>query len=319
MKLSIIVPIYKEASKVKRILKKLDDQTSKKFEVVLVVDTNGDNTLGIVDEYSESFGKRMKVVYNSKRVGRTSALYGGINAATSTYSMILDTSDKFNNKMVENVLKSLEGKSADIIEYKISFMSPIKIETKMRHVVKEKTKIEEDRKIIAYASFFDFNKVYKTSLLKKVTLMPKFNNQLNSRFSTEISYKALLHAKTYQTVSKAFVSSYSKLSSNYNPLRSIRQFNEIIEWSTLRGHDYEPELEYAMFIYMTLFLFAFTGASKNKVLLKKMGVLYNKQLETRFVDFKDTNQYILDNNKETLILRKKHSINTLTKIYKEFK
>lgn len=319
MKLSIIIPIYKEPLKVKRVLNKLANQTNNKFEVFLVVDTNIGNTLDVIDQNVDIFGKRLKVVFNSKRVGRTSALYGAFNAVTSTYSMILDTSDKFNNKMVEKTLKSLEGKTSDVIEYKISFRSPIKFEPKIRYLVKNKTSIEDNKKIIAYASPFDFNKVYKTSLLKKVALMPKLNNQLNSRFSSEIAFKALLHAKTYQTVSQLLVSSYSNLSSNYNPLRSIRQFNEIIDWSIDHGHNYENELKYSLFIYISIFLFAFTGTASNKILLKKLSDLYKQQLEGKLYEFKNTNKYILENSKETLILRKKHSISSLTKLYKEFK
>jgi len=77
MKISMVVPTYMGAEKMLKLLKHLTNQTTNDFELILVIDTNKQQILNIVDEYKKNF-KHLKVIFNTKRCGRSLALKQGI-------------------------------------------------------------------------------------------------------------------------------------------------------------------------------------------------------------------------------------------------
>jgi glycosyltransferase involved in cell wall biosynthesis len=222
LKISIIVPVYKDKKNLDLFLNKIYFQTNKSYELILIVDTNIDNVLSVIDSYKEKFKSKLKLIFNTKRISRISAINMGISIANGDYSIINSIQNNFNNKLIEEILFIVSNHKSDVIEFKCSFSKPFKFNGKIRKTFKERTYIEKHPEIHAFSYPFDFNKIYKTEVLK-ITKKFTFPVQDNSRYSIEINYKALLVSKTYSTVDKTLIISNGTISQNFNPLKLIRQ------------------------------------------------------------------------------------------------
>ena len=320
MKLTIIVPVYKERKEVSKILSVLSEQTSKDFQVILVVDTNKDDVLSVIDKYKEKLKSKLKVVFNSTRTGRSNAIDDGIREAKGTYSIVLATSVAINKTFVENALEIFSKSKADIIEFNATIKEPIKFQGRIRIPVPKEVKIEDRKGIIAYSYFLDFNKFIKTSVLKKTLDLPEAKS-MNSKYSINLTARAFAVAKTYSNVKKTLVVSKAKEEVTFNPLKLLREWEELLKNSDnkIMLSDYKAEIDYACYSSSTIFIFALTGVTKNKVLLKKVAARHAKLLENSLPNFFETNAYILRKNKETKFLHTTSSPTAMAKVYKEFK
>jgi len=220
MKLSLILPIYKDQKGLTKFISRMKEQTSKDFQVIFVVDTNREKVLQTIDSASKVI--KYKIVFNSARSGRSSAIMDGAAEATGTYTIIMSTSDSFKKTFVEDSIKVIEKQKSDIIEFEARFKSPIKFDGKIRLSIPSETVIADKPEILAYSYFFDFNKFFKTSVLKKTLEVPE-RALSNSRYSNGISSKVFAVAKTYSNVRKNLVTSKAELSQSFNPLQGIRE------------------------------------------------------------------------------------------------
>ncbi|PIP63999.1 hypothetical protein CO083_04750 [Candidatus Roizmanbacteria bacterium CG_4_9_14_0_8_um_filter_34_12] len=100
---SCIIPVYNEG---KRILKVLDELLKIKliYEIICVNDGSTDNTQQILETYRS----RIKIVSNSKNLGKTGAVNHGIQVSTGNYILLLD-GDLRNLKFqeVENTISKM--------------------------------------------------------------------------------------------------------------------------------------------------------------------------------------------------------------------
>lgn len=272
MKLSIIVPIYKEAKKLRHYLEQLEVQTSNDYELILVIDTLKEDSLKEVDAFLEAYPQvkeNFKLIFNSKRTGRTSAIRDGIKNATGDYTVLMSNTDVFGKGFVENVIQIAQKYKSDIIEFKPTMKSPIKFEGKIRKIYKPETKIDENSDILAFTYAFDFNKIYKTSILKNSSQF-LFTYPVNSRYSIELIFKALIVAQTYSSIDKELVLYKSEISENFNPLKQIRQWKSAISFitKTLDNRCYSEWIY--NFLYMqTQFTLKVVDKAKSKVLSSK--------------------------------------------------
>ncbi len=317
MKLSILIPVYKEAKLLSKFIAKMNEQTSKDFQLVFVMDTNKEKTLSVVDGPSQS---KCKLIYNSSRSGRAEGIKDAISEATGSYSIIMSTSDTFKKTFVADAIKLLEKQNSDIVEFQAKMKEPIKFVGKIRHSVPKETNFWEKPEIIAYSYFFDFNKFFKTSVLKKIIHLPE-NAISNSRYSVDITTKAFSVAKTYSNTNKTFVTSKRDISQSFNPLKLVREWESIIR--TVKSKPvlqlFADEVSYACYSHIAVFLFAFTGVTKNKILAKKLPVNFKKLMEKEMSTFFESNKYIMKNTAEAKFLHMKSSPQTMMKLYKEFK
>ncbi len=225
MKLSIIVPVYKGVKKLSKFLEQLSVQTSNDYELIIVVDTLKEDALKEVDSYLSNLPtvkENFKLVFNSKRTGRTSAINDGISVSSGDYTILMSNTDVFGKTFVASAIQTAIKHKSDIIEFNAPIKTPIKIEGKVRKIFKPETQIDENADIFAYVYAFDFNKLYKTEILKKGSQF-LFTSPINSRYSIELIFKALIVARTFSSVDKELVFYKSEISENFNPLKQIRQ------------------------------------------------------------------------------------------------
>ena len=320
MKLSIIVPVFKKEKELKKLLTKMTEQTSKDFQLVLVVDTNKENVLETIEGYKTKLKSKIKVVFNSSRSGRASATRDGAKVATGLYSIIMSSSDVIKKTFVEESIKLIEKSKADIIEFNATFKEPIKFDGKIRLSVPKKTMLADRKEIVAYSYFLDFNKFIKTSVLKKTVTLVE-STELNSRYSIDLSAKIFSVATSYANAKKTLVVSKSPIQVSYNPLKLIKQWEEllrVIERGILIDN-YKSEVSYAAYSLGAIFLFSLTAASKNKVLTKKLIASHKKLMEGPLSNFFETNQYMMKKTYEAKLLQIKSSPAAMSKLYKEMK
>ena len=316
MKLSIIVPVYKGVKDLKRFIKKMSEQTSLKFEIVFVVDTNNDGVLQTIDKIPSRIKSKVNVVYNSKRVGRTEAIYTGAKAAKYEYSIVISSTDLFDTNMVKNVLAMTKAKQTDIIEFPAKFKEPLKFNGAIRKNRNKSTLIKDKPSILAYTYPFGFNKIFRTEILVKSGKLKRLIN-INSRFSIEYVYKSFLVAETYSTSKKSIIISRSSKDGTFNPLKLMRQWTSLEKYIKENYEDeYHAEITYARMFHEMVFMFGFVGVSKNKVLFNKLKRTFNNSLKDEFEGFFFTNKYMLMDNKETQLIRKHDTPEKLTKVFK---
>ena len=88
---SIVIPVYNVENFVKDTLSSVCNQTYKNIEIICVDDGSTDNSLSVLNFYSEK-DKRIKVLSQSNS-GVSAARNNGIRAAEGEYICFLDSDD----------------------------------------------------------------------------------------------------------------------------------------------------------------------------------------------------------------------------------
>ena len=112
MYLSLILPCYNEGNKLKdnipRITKFLDANLKKDYEIIIVNDGSTDDTKKYIQEILNDF-KCVKIISYKKNRGKGHAVNLGLNAATGTYSIFMDTDLSTDLIAITDSLKYLEN------------------------------------------------------------------------------------------------------------------------------------------------------------------------------------------------------------------
>lgn len=93
--ISVIVPVYKVEQYLHTCIESVLNQTYSNWELILVDDGSPDNCPQICDEYAAK-DQRIKVIHK-KNGGSSDARNFGINAATGSYLLFLDSDDYWND------------------------------------------------------------------------------------------------------------------------------------------------------------------------------------------------------------------------------
>ena len=113
---SVIVPLYNVEKYIGECLTSLANQTLKNFEVIVVDDCSTDNSLGIVQSFSEIFGNRLRIAKLSSNSGcpgipRNFAL----EAASGEYVYFLDSDDFLSETALEELYAVAKNFDADVV------------------------------------------------------------------------------------------------------------------------------------------------------------------------------------------------------------
>jgi glycosyltransferase involved in cell wall biosynthesis len=121
---SVVIPCYRCADTIERAVKSVAEQTLKPYEVILVEDCSGDNTLETLYELQSEYGNNwIKIIPLDQNSGPGTARNIGWNASAQDYIAFLDSDDSWHpdklhaqyNWMEENPRFSLTGHACRII------------------------------------------------------------------------------------------------------------------------------------------------------------------------------------------------------------
>lgn len=316
MKISIITPIYKNKKLFDSFLTKIKEQKNQNYELILIIDTNYEDVLKVLDQQKEFFGDKLKVIFNSKRNSRIDAIKQGVRVATGDYSIIMSLSSIFHSSMVGDLLEATISQ-ADIIEFRARLRGVVSFNGALRVKHMIPVKIEETPNVIAYSYPFDFNKLFKTRLLKN-SIDIKLPVTLNSKFSIGLMYMCMLNAETYSTVDKKIVRMRIKNYNTFNPLKMIKQWEGLFEFIQVYKPNFDMEaLRYAMFFSEFAITNQCVHESKSQVLQNKFNKALERQMSSEFNGILKTNRYFNNGTEEAKIVKKRVLEGEARKILKE--
>ena len=110
VKISVVIPVYNVERYIRQCLDSIINQTFQDFEIICVDDGSTDNSVRIIEEYSNF---RIKLVKQEHR-GAAEARNNGMKLAQGKYIQFLDSDDYFEPTMLEDLYKKAEEFSTDI-------------------------------------------------------------------------------------------------------------------------------------------------------------------------------------------------------------
>lgn len=114
MKVSIVVPVYNVEAYLPKCLDSLINQTFNDYEIILINDGSTDNSLKIIDEYSQKYPDKI-VKINKVNEGQAIARNVGIKQARGEYIMFVDSDDYIDKNTLKTCYDKAKENNADIV------------------------------------------------------------------------------------------------------------------------------------------------------------------------------------------------------------
>lgn len=111
--ISIIMPVYNAEKYLNRSIESVMNQTYKNIEIILVNDGSTDASLTICSNYQKA-DSRIKLI-NQKNSGVSAARNRGIDEATGTYIMFIDSDDYIEKNMIEDMVGKITENDIDLV------------------------------------------------------------------------------------------------------------------------------------------------------------------------------------------------------------
>ncbi len=108
--ISIIVPVYRVQSYISKFISSIIDQKNKQnFEVILIDDCGGDNSIEIAQTILKGSNISYKIVYHEKNKGLSAARNSGIEKASGDYLYFADSDDIIENNTLHNFMEIIRN------------------------------------------------------------------------------------------------------------------------------------------------------------------------------------------------------------------
>ena len=167
-KISVVVPVYNEENRINDMMESLIGQSIfKDLEILLIDDGSSDNSLTIMEEYSENYDNVFS--YHKENEGLTFTRNYGIDLANGEYIAFLDADDYIPEHAYENLYVLAAKYDHDIVSGHFLRFKDDKVwrEFISRTISKRITQTIESTtleqcKILTWDSVV-WNKLYKTS------------------------------------------------------------------------------------------------------------------------------------------------------------
>jgi glycosyltransferase involved in cell wall biosynthesis len=150
MKISVVVPVYKEEHNIKPFLDELIPilNNFKDYEVIFALDpAYMDNTENVIKKYCIKNNK-IKLIIFSRKFGQPAAMLAGLRSATGDVMVVMDVDLQDPPVKIKEMYDILQNENVDVV------------------LAKRKSKIGENflRKIIANIGYFFINKLSDTKI-----------------------------------------------------------------------------------------------------------------------------------------------------------
>lgn len=112
--ISIIMPAYNCETYIEEAINSVIDQTYQLWELIVIDDGSGDNTVGIVEKLSYN-DDRIRVYINEKNQGVSSTRNRGISHARGEWIAFLDSDDMWKNTKLQKQLDCVKESAAEFL------------------------------------------------------------------------------------------------------------------------------------------------------------------------------------------------------------
>lgn len=175
VKCSVIVPVYKAESLIRRCVDSLLSQTFKDFEVLLVDDGSPDKSGIICDEYAQK-DPRVRV-FHKKNGGVSSARQYGLDHALGEYVIHADPDDWVDAEMLAELYAKAKAEDADMVmcdfnvvrrkkvRYKVQCPPELTAECVLAQMLSQKIHGASWNKLVRRSLFRQFNVAYPEEII----------------------------------------------------------------------------------------------------------------------------------------------------------
>lgn len=175
--ISIVLPVYQVEDYIEDCLKSLLAQTYNDIEIICVNDCGMDNSVTIIKEY-QKIDNRILLINHEENRGLGGARNTGIRAAKGDFILFIDSDDYTDETMVEKLYDSLISTKSDVAVCGVMLtfendQQPHKAFQYDDLATKEYYDLEKDKEILTDMWPSAWNKLYKTSIIKKYHILFK--------------------------------------------------------------------------------------------------------------------------------------------------
>lgn len=175
-KISIIVPVYNVERYVEKCLNSLIHQTFPDIEIICIDDASTDRSSELVTRISET-DSRIRVISHSANLGTLQARKNGVQQASGTYLMFVDSDDWLEPDACEKLFKLMSEHQVDVMQFSTNVVPAVPLSAEMIDWVKSflspypgRLEKREILRSCFVEDKFDFNitdKIWRADLCKK--------------------------------------------------------------------------------------------------------------------------------------------------------
>lgn len=246
-KVSVIVPVYKVESYLRKCLDSLVHQTLSDIEIIIVNDGSPDHSEEIIHQYQEKYPEKIKYL-KKENGGLSSARNYGMPYATGEYVAFLDSDDYVEFNMYETMYQKAKEGNFDMVECNFIWEYPRKKKVDIGQ------KYEGTKEAIEKARVVAWNKLYKKEVLQNSNVL--FPEGLRYE-DVEFFYKIVPYLKKIGFVEEAFVHYIQRENSISNTQNERTKeifivLDHVIAFYKEQGlwEKYQQELEYTYARYL---------------------------------------------------------------------
>ena len=240
-KISIIVPVYNVEKYLARCLDSILCQTFEDIEIICVNDGSKDNSLKILESYSEK-DDRIKIV-NKENGGLSSGRNEGLKYVTGDYVSFVDSDDWIESDTYELALSAMEKNNADFVSWgaKVVLDNDVNensvsiISAKNYHNIRLIGYQKLNDNILSKATVTVWNKLFKTSIILDNKLT--FPNGLLYE-DNEFFYKYSIYCKSAYFIDK-YLYNYFQRSNSIIGKMNGKQSMKVADYITIYENIYE--------------------------------------------------------------------------------
>lgn len=112
MRLSIVIPVFNEVKTIERVLELVEgEDVGMEKEIIIVDDCSTDGTIGILKKLES----KHKVFYQSRNIGKGTAVTRGFSEATGDIVLIQDADLEYNPQEYPNLISPILNGVADVV------------------------------------------------------------------------------------------------------------------------------------------------------------------------------------------------------------
>ncbi|MFI3805992.1 glycosyltransferase family 2 protein [Vagococcus fluvialis] len=121
--ISVIIPVYNEENNIEKLIQKLEHQTFKNFEIVIVNDGSKDNTEIKILQQCEKFSNIR--YYKNLNSGVGFSRNYGVKKSKGRFVTFLDADDYYDDRFLELMYNNIQEKNADVCFCGHNIVTPI--------------------------------------------------------------------------------------------------------------------------------------------------------------------------------------------------
>ena len=303
IKVSVIIPVYNVERYIEMCLSSLVEQTLEDIELIIINDGSPDNSQAIIDRYKEQYPAKIVSVIRENG-GQATARNEGIEIARGEYLAFVDSDDYVEVTMMEKLYSRAKETGADIVAcgFRYVYENGSFVERQVATRVEPGDNIYESKTMLAHASAFMWNKLWRRSLFMDTGI--RFPDQKME--DVAISYNLLSNARKVAFVEEPLYNYRStRKGSTSNTLNKATfdifpACDSFLRYFRQKGiyDEFADELEYRCITHVTLRFLMIANVMDADAVNSYVDAAFD-YLDSNFPDWRENKYYKADRENST--------------------